>query len=186
MSMKWQGQLGKGIGVLLIASVLACGGQREITETERLDLERAVRTPAFKIQMQWAFPLSNTASQYLNNLQPGVRANGNRIYIDDGNNYIQLKNDSVFVELPYFGTRQISGGLPGNVGIRVAEALKDWELRPIKKTNERSLQISTKHKGESYDLSIHLFSKGKATVVVNSSQRQSIKYEGRWSEGLED
>ena len=183
--MKWHRQLGKGIGVLLIASALACGGQREITETERLDLERAVTIPAFKIQMQWAFPLSNTAAQLLNTMQPGVRAAGNSININDGSNYVQLKNDSVFVELPYFGTRQISGGLPGNVGIRVADALKDWELRPEKKANERSLQISTKHKGEYYDLSIHLFSKGKATVVVNSSQRQSIRYEGRWSEGLD-
>ena len=186
MSMKWQGQLKISIYILLIGSLLACGSQKEITESQRLGLERAVTTPTFKIQMQWAYPLSNTASQYLNNLQPGVRANGNRIYIADGSNYVQIKNDSVFVDLPYFGTRQISGGMPGNVGVQIKEALKDWELRPEKKANQRSIRIATKHKGEYYDLSIHLFAEGKATLVVSTSQRQSIRYEGRWSEGLED
>lgn len=184
--MKWQGQLKTSIYILLIGSLLGCGSERAMTEAERIGLEKAVSTPAFKIEMQWAYPLSNTAAQLLNNLQPGIRAAGNSININDGRNYVQLKNDSVFVDLPYFGTRQISGGYSDNVGVRVAEALKDWELRPEKKANERSIHISTKHKGEYYDLSIHLFSKGKATVVVNSSQRQSIRYEGRWSEGLDD
>jgi hypothetical protein len=115
-----------------------------------------------------------------------VRANGNRIYIADAVNYIAVKNDSVFVMLPYFGTRQISGGLPGNVNIQVAQALDDWEARPEKKDNQRSLHIATKHKGESYDISIRLFAKGKATVVLNTSQRQSIKYEGRWESVIKD
>lgn len=184
--MKWQRKIGKGIYVLLVGSLMACGSVREVTETERAVLEKAVTTPAFNIRMQWAYPLNSGSAQLLNSLQPGVRANGNRIYIDDGANYMQVKNDSVFVALPYFGTRQISGGLPGNVGVHVAQALDDWEAMPAKNTAERSLHIATKHKGEAYDLSIRLFAKGKATVVLNTSQRQSIKYEGRWKADIDD
>jgi hypothetical protein len=184
--MKWQRHITKGIYILLVGILVACGSTKEVTETERANLEKAVTTPAFTIEMQWAYPLSSGSAQLLNSLQPGVRANGNRIYIADAVNYIAVKNDSVFVMLPYFGTRQISGGLPGNVNIQVAQALDDWEARPEKKDNQRSLHIATKHKGESYDISIRLFAKGKATVVLNTSQRQSIKYEGRWESVIKD
>lgn len=178
--MKRHTHIGKGICLLLTGMLMACGSVKEITETERANIEKAVTTPAFKVRMQWAYPLNSGSAQLLNSLQPGVRANGNRIYIDDGSNYMEVKNDSVFIALPYFGTRQISGGLPGNVNVEVAQALEDWKANPEKKETERTLHIATDHKGESYDISVRLFAKGKATVVVNTSQRQSIKYEGRW------
>jgi len=161
--------------------IISCSSSRTYTEVQISTLASAVSTPSFYINAQWALPLDNDAAQVLNALQPaGNVVNGNRVHIDNGTNFIKVRQDSLFVNLPYFGTRQISGGAPGNTNIEVAMALEIWRTEPSKKAYQRNLRFEARHKGEAYDIAIRLNAGGTATVIVNSSQRQSIRYTGNW------
>ena len=167
--------------VLVGFVLVSCGSTREVTEVQLASLEKAVTTPQFHIQAEWALPLDNDATQVLNLLQPaGNIVNANRVFIDNGSHYIKVFTDSIAIHLPYYGTRQISGGLPGNTNIEVAQKLSQWTEESSKKSHIRNLQFEAKQKGEAYDIRIRLHAKGSATVVVNSSQRQSIRYTGKW------
>lgn len=159
----------------------ACGSSSPITETQIRDLETAVTTPHFTFNAEWANPLDATSGQLLNSLNPaGGIVNGNRVLLDNGSYAIQVKNDSLIMNLPYFGTRQISGGLPGNTGIKVEQPLEEFMVSKIKKDSRRDITMTGTHNSEAYDVSVTFYAGGHATVVVNSSQRQSIRYTGTW------
>ncbi len=143
-------------------------------------LARAVDSTNYTITAEWAIPLDNDATQVLNALQPaGNIVNGNRVYLDGGSQ-IHIVQDSIAMDLPYFGTRQISGGISGNTGIRVHGSFTSETKTDSKHPNDRSITIKTKEGSEFYNINLRLFATGKATLVVNSNQRQSIRYMGSW------
>lgn len=159
----------------------SCGSTSALTEAQKETLETAVSTPAFNIAAQWAYPQDATSAQVLNKLNPaGGIVNGNRVLLDSGSYSIQVQNDSLVMNLPYFGTRQISGGLPGNTGITVAQPLRNFKLLTAKKEGRHDLHMTASERGETYDMAVTLFAGGNARVVISSSQRQSIRYTGTW------
>ncbi len=165
----------------IVVSMFSCSTQKKFTEQQSIALETAVSTPRFVITPQWAEPLDQTSVQVLSALQPaGGIVNGNRVQIESGGHYINVSSEEISVNLPYFGTRQISGGLPGNTGIVVEHGTYTFKDGTGNKDGQRNIQLQTSSNGESYTIAIRLFSLGKATVVVNSSQRQSIRYVGTW------
>gem|GEM_PF-4332482 len=60
--------------------------------------------------------------------------------------------------------------------------LEDWQLRDTKKNDQRVLSVTTRENGETYTINLRLFAKNNASIVITSSQRQSIRYEGVWEE----
>lgn len=166
---------------MIVLSILGCSTQKKITEQERAALETAVTTPIFQIKAAWAYPLDTTSAQILGSLRPaGGVVQGNSVLLDSGQYTVEVKNDSVFVNLPYFGTRQISGGLPGNTGIYIKQPLDNWKVLSNKNNSAKNLRVTAAQNGESYDIAIRLFATGTANIVVNSTQRQSIRYTGYW------
>ena len=165
----------------MLVLLTGCRSTTPVTQAQIDAIEKAVKTQEFTFKAQWAEPLDQTALQVFNALRPaGGIVNGNRVHIENGGYYIRLKEDQIFIDLPYFGKRQISGGLPGDTGIEVEAGDYTWEQRTTDKDEQRSIDIQTASNGESYDISIRLFAQGKASVVVNSTQRQSIRYVGTW------
>lgn len=160
---------------------ISCASNVVITPAEKDILETAIHTPKFTIDLEWAYALNADAGQLLNSLNPaGTVANGNRFYIQDGAYSFTVVKDSVSVNLPYFGTRQISGGLPGNTGINIEDSYSNWELKEVKKDSERTIDLRASEGGESYDITLILSVKGNATVIINSMIRESIRYTGTW------
>lgn len=160
---------------------VSCASKVVITPAEKDILETAIHTPKFTIDLEWAYALNADAGQLLNSLNPaGTVANGNRFYIQDGAYSFEIFQDSVKANLPYFGTRQISGGLPGNTGINIKDSYSNWELKEVKKDSERTIDLRASEGGESYDITLTLSAKGNATVIINSMQRESIRYTGTW------
>lgn len=172
----------KTILYVLVAALLAgCSSATSITSAQRAALERAASLPQIVFTAQWAVPLDQTSVQVLNALQPaGGVVNGNRVQIESGGHYLKLTETTIDVNLPYYGTRQISGGLPGNTGIVVEKGSYTKKDGTGNKDGQHNIQVQTSSKGESYTIALRLFAQGKAIMVVNSSQRQSIRYTGTW------
>lgn len=160
---------------------VSCASKVAITPAEKDTLETAVSTPKFTIDLEWAYSLNADAGQLLNSLNPaGTVANGNRFYIQDGAYSFTVAQDSVSVNLPYYGTRQISGGFSGNTGITIEDSYKKWKLKEVKNDRERTIYLVAMEDSERYDVTLTLYAKGNATVIINSSQRESIRYTGTW------
>jgi len=162
--------------------LLACNSTKEYTAAELTHLETAVNAPQFTFTAQWANPLDQDATQVLNALRPagGIVA-GNRVRIDSGVYQLKVAEDQVEIDLPYFGTRQISSGnYPTDSGIQAKGPYKDFKIRNSKKPNLRNLSLQISDTTESYNISIQLFAGGTASITVNSSHRQSISYNGTW------
>jgi len=171
------------IYILYSMLCIACSSTKEIPQEQLEALDVAVHELRFKINAKWAYPLSTDATQILNSLQPsGILANGNRIRIDNSSGFLRIADDSIAISLPYFGVRQISGGYLNNTGIKVNRVLEDWQLRDTKKNDQRVLSVTTRENGETYTINLRLFAKNNASIVITSSQRQSIRYEGVWEE----
>lgn len=167
--------------IILVLTITACGSKTVVTDAEKAQLETAVSTPNFDIELQWAYSLSADAGRILNSLNPaGTIANGNRFYIQDGNYRFTIKNDSLNANLPYFGTRQISGGLPGNTGILIDDTYEKWKRLDTKDPDRLGIDLRASQKGEVYDMTVLLSAKGNATITVSSSQREFIRYTGTW------
>lgn len=165
------------IGILC----MACASKAVVTPAEKEELKKAVSTPGFNISLDWAFSLNTEAGEILNSFNPsGTIANGNRFYIQDGSYSFAVAQDTLRANLPYFGIRQISGNVNGNQGINIEEPFTNWKLQEGKNDRERTIEIRAKEDSEIYDITVTLYAKGKAGVVVNSSQRQSIRYTGTW------
>jgi len=163
--------------------ITACGSSREYTAAELAHLEKAVSTPQFTFTAQWANPLDADATQILNALRPagGGAVAGNRIRLDSGVYTLKLEGEELEVDLPYFGTRQISSGkYPTDSGIQAKGPYKDFRIKSSKKSHQRNLSLQVSDATESYNISLQLFAGGTASITVNSSHRQSISYNGTW------
>lgn len=165
--------------ILFAVILLSCAG-KQITPEQMVALDQAVTSPQIYFSPEWVIPLDNESVAVLRDLQPasGVVA-GNRVFVNDGS-YIRVGADSIVMNLPYFGRRQVSGSLNGDIGVKVSQKLDDWQEIKSKKIGERILKIRTQHLSETYTVFLTLFSTGRAHLNLNSTHRQSLSYEGIW------
>lgn len=164
--------------LLCMGLLMACASNA-VTPQQQRALAQAISTPQLHFETEWVTPLGNDATQLLNTLQPaGNVVNGNRIYATNG--FLIIRNDSIIANLPYFGRRQVSGGNPGNTGIKIEDKLSDWTVLENKKDEKETIRIRAEENSESYTLFLTMYASGTANISLNSSQRQSLSYQGTW------
>lgn len=151
---------------LSLGFLLACGGTREQREQKDLqDLEELmelVESREFEIENDWAIPLG-----------------GGRVNLIGNPNSITFKGDSVEVYLPYFGVRHSGGDYGGrNGGIKFEGPLEELVVREDKVKKNIFLTFERRRGTEDYDFLIRLYPNRTAYISVNSSQRNSISYQG--------
>ncbi|GGD39186.1 hypothetical protein GCM10011361_02880 [Muriicola marianensis] len=118
-------------------------------------------------------------------LMPG--SNANRIDLMGNSNYFRVVGDSVFINLPYFGERQIGGGY-GNpdVGINFEGVPLSYVLTKEEKDNKYTAEIKVRDEIETLAINLFLFPSGKADIYVNSTHRSSIRYTGELQEAQKE
>lgn len=146
------------LGLLVI--LLACGSTRTGTVKNFEELSNLVNSREFVIESEWINPLG-----------------GSRIYVSPGSNYLRFRSEEVEIFLPYFGVRHSGGGYGRNGGINYEGPPR--ELR-ITEDIDRKIELYFRGKDEGEDLRFYvtLYPNGKANISVNSSQRNSISYQG--------
>lgn len=143
--------------------LVSCGSSRGGSESVNgyAELQELVNSRQFEIENEWAQPLS-----------------GNRINLIGNTNYMRFKNDSVIIDLPYFGVRHSGGGYNRDGGINYEGPLKNLEIEENTEDKAIRVRFDGQQDTENLFFSMLLFSNGRVETYVRSSQRNSITYDG--------
>lgn len=90
---------------------------------------------------------------------------------------LEIRNDTVFSNLPYFGVAY-SAVLGSSKGLVFDATLSDLKIIPQKK-GKTKVQFTTKNEEDVYTYTITLWENGSANIYVQPMRRQSISYLGR-------
>lgn len=160
----------------------------EAAENQAFDqLSELVASGNFTIEIDVAQPFNTAATTaVLNDLAPYMNgSNTNNINIQGNGHFIEMADNKVKANMPYFG-QQFQGGAGTlnrrDVGVDIDMEPRDLEQRTDTKRKRIEVEFSaidTQSKAENYNVLITAFANNKATVLVTSSQRTNIRYLGR-------
>lgn len=91
-------------------------------------------------------------------------------------NYLRIKNDSIFSEMPYFGRAFAGVGYGGSGGLDFKGPVQDFSLTKNKK--DYTIKAKVKDNSDSYTVILTVFFEGNASLTINSVHRNSINYRG--------
>ena len=89
---------------------------------------------------------------------------------------IEVRNDSLFSYLPYFG-RAYSVPYGGGKGLNFSERIGNYQ-ESQKKNGQRHIEISLKNEEDTYLYTIDVFDNGNSSIDVQARQRENISYSG--------
>jgi hypothetical protein len=150
----------KILGVIVVVLFLfSCSSSKNTTENAA-ELRQKIESAGYIIEADLAIPMR-----------------GRQIPLG-GVYTLELKNDSAFAHLPYFGVAQVApyGGRDG--GIMFEESVKNYSIRPNKKNNGWNIEFEVNDKNHNYRFYLDIFNNGNASINVNSSQRDPISFRG--------
>ena len=102
---------------------------------------------------------------------------GRQIYLSTEYD-LQITNDSVFAFLPYFGVAYVAPYDAMEGGIKFAEPVIDYTIKPNKKSDGWNIRLKVKAKEGIYDILMNVFNNGSATFTVSSYNRDNITFDG--------
>lgn len=176
----------KGIIVLgLLAVLWSCGSSQKAgaSTMQSQALEQLVEQKSFQIVSEWAQPMNTNAMNSIASsglLLPGN--SGSNISLIANPNYLKMMGDSVVAYLPYFGERQLSGGYGIGSAIEFKGHPDKLKVSQNSKKETYTIGFTIKDKSEVYQVTITLFNSLASHIVINSSQRNFIRYIGKASE----
>ena len=89
---------------------------------------------------------------------------------------VEVKNDSLFSYLPYFG-RAYNVPYGGGKGLNFSAPIESYQ-EGMGKNGKRHIEIKLTNEEDTYLYTLEVFDNGSSTVSVMSRQREQISYSG--------
>jgi hypothetical protein len=182
--MKWV------ICVLVIFSIISCGGSKELTVEEQEvynSLKEFIAEKDFTIVSDYARP---QASSGLNSLQnSNILGNGNSvagISLQGNPNFLKITTDTISAHLPFFGERRIGSGFGSNGAIDFNAQPNNYKVSNNDKKRAVEISFGIKGNSELYTINLTIFLNKRTTLLVTSSQRTNIEYTGSAKQSVSD
>ena len=158
-------QMAQGMALLLFVMILGgCGATKEpLSAEEWSKMENLITSQNFVFSARWAEPVGGRVNQ---------------IDLSGSVNYMSLQGTAIEMELPYFGSSQVAQMGGGRQGMRFQSEATDIRTRKNEKQNFYDMEFKTRNKSESLSCILRMYSQTRAVLTINSSQRNSIRYEG--------
>ena len=167
------------ISIIISAGLLSCGSSKTVTQAQIDALDQLVQSKHFKIESDWAYPMTTNAMQQVLNsglLGPGSSAGG--INLIGNPNELTITGDSISSYLPYFGERQMQVDYGGDdTSIKFNGLMESYKVEPIK-NHSYEISFKAKSKSETFDVYITVSPSLRSTIVLNSATRHPIRYSG--------
>ena len=174
--------------VAVISATVICAvlfsfvNQKNVPSPQALEtLSQLATNKAFRVKAQWANPLSTRSMNSVaasGLLPPG--SSPNRIDIVGTTSYLEVRNDSVFGYLPYYGERQfgtVYNSAESGIQFKGIPKTLDIHFNEKKQRYDFSFAVVNKS-GEQFDVNGSLFPNEKANFYINSTERLTIGYTG--------
>ncbi len=105
---------------------------------------------------------------------------GKRINLTTNPNFLKVKGDQVSADMPYFGVAQSAIGYGGgDTGIIFEETPKKYNVEFNDKKTKAVIKFDANNKSESFNVILHVYKNGNASLSISSSKRNSISYDGK-------
>ncbi|MFI1773726.1 DUF4251 domain-containing protein [Thalassobellus citreus] len=153
--------------------------KNSVTQTEIEALDILIKNQQFTIESDWVYPqVTNAMQQVLNSgiMQPGSSAGS--ISLIGNANFLTISGDSITSYLPYFGERQMQVDYGGtDSAIQFNGLIEDY--KPVKNKNQSyDIKFKAKSNNENFNVFIKLYPSLNCEMILNSSSRNSIRYNG--------
>lgn len=165
-----------------------CGGTKSaesiaLKNRQFEELKELIATKSYMIEVKTAYPMQTYAvTQITNTLMRNTGNSAGRI--DVTGNFIEVKGDSVRGGLSYYGEVRMANSLdPRDAGINFKGEPHSYEVTENDK--KQTLRVEFDIKGntmELFSVIMELYPNKNATVIVNSVNRTTIRYDGRLKE----
>ncbi len=169
-----------GLVLLLFTACKSSDSVNQSSAAEALQTRQLIEAGDFEITMNWANPMAtNELNQLGNSGLLGVGNSAGRISLIGTTSYMRFKGDSLQVYLPYYGTRQSGARLGNNSGAIEFEGVpREFQKEYNESKRRTDIRFEMKEDSENYNVFISVYANRNAVVSVNSSQRNSITYDG--------
>jgi hypothetical protein len=135
------------------------------------------------VTFNWARPIGLGNTNGLENLLP-PGSNLNAINLIGNTNFYKLKNDSIYLELPYYG-RQFYANYNTDNGISFKGIPKQTKsYTNIKKGTYVTTHVFTTN-GEAYTATLTFYTNNTCNLHIISNKRTAVNYDGKWHVNLQ-
>ena len=161
----------------ILVSFFNCKSTVTLLEIETM--KTIVEDKNFTIVANSAIPVAFVNVRGIENLLPPGSNLANISLINIQNNFT-IKNDSVFLDMPFYGERRFASGYGTESGLQFTGKPDAIKTEFNAKKNKYDIVYSLNAKNESLRISLTMFANKKCRFTVNSSLRSTIIYEGDW------
>jgi hypothetical protein len=107
---------------------------------------------------------------------------GSQFFINTIPNYIHIDQGEADIYLPYFGAVRMSNGLSPEGGIKFTGKLENYTAKYDDEKHRILVTFEIQRGHERHEFNFNMYKAGAATLVVASSRRNSISYNGTITE----
>lgn len=172
--------------ILSLVVIWSCGSTKydsvgNSREGQLNELKELLVTKSFKFNAETAHPMQTYAvAQVTNTLLRNTGNTAGTIFLTGRGDYIKVKGDSIKAELSYFGElRMVSSIDPRDSGINFEGKALSFTTTEHKKKKSLNFEFDVKTKTDIYNVIMQIYPSQRANIVVNSSNRTSIRYGGK-------
>lgn len=146
--------------LLALCAVLPASAQKRKEKEARMErkIQKAIETKRYKISVNYVLP---------------QRGNGRAA---TSNYSIEVRNDSLFSYLPYFGVAH-RAPYGGGKGLIFDAPINQYESKKDKKGRVR-IQFDVRNEEDSYTYYVTIYSNGSANIDVRPTNKDSISFTG--------
>jgi len=173
---------------ILLLSILgitffSCKSTATLAEIE--NLKETATSKNFTIVADFANPVALMNTRGIENLLPPGSNLANISLVNIQNN-LTVKNDSIFLDMPFYGERRFAGSYGTDSGLQFEGIPEKVESAFNEKKNTYEFEYLLNSKTESLQISLTLFANKTSRFTVNSSHRSTITYSGKWQIPLKE
>jgi hypothetical protein len=163
--------------LVLTLAFLNCKSTATLAEIEHLKETAMAKNFIITADVANTTGLMNTRG--LENLLPPGSNLGHISLVNTQNNFT-IKNDSISLDMPFYGERRFASGYGTESGLQFEGIPENVESSFNQKKNTYEFEYLLNTKTESLRISLTLFSNKTSRFTVNSSHRSTITYSGHW------
>lgn len=170
------------IGVFIVGLIFGCSSASKMN-LQRGELEKLsnlMESRNFEIQANWALPMNTVGLQNVFNALRPVGSTAARINLIGISSFLKMEGDTISANLPYYGERQMGGAYNNrDSGIKFEDVPDDLIIEFNEAKDRYEISFSANQGIEDYSVNMLVLPNLKSYININSSQRFSIRYEGK-------